>query len=511
MEEDLVVTLSGMDRSGAAVAQVGAEALLVHGGIPGERVRVRRIRQLGSATGVGVARSRTLVELLAVLEPSPHRITPRCRHASACGGCSWQHIAYPEQLRLKTQMLATLLGGAPGFEGRPPQVRPVIGSPTGEDGMPWGYRQKAAFAFAAGAAGRLVMGHFARGSHEVVPIEECPVHPERANRIAFALCDELQRARITAAGPELRGLVRHVLVRISRDEREAVAALVVSRDDAALERPLRALMRRSQRPEGLALNVHDRPGPFLVGRATRRIDGPGHVREEALGPAFLVSPTAFFQTNVAGAEILLRLVREGCKDMPTVLDLYSGSGLFALPLALGGHRVTAVEESRKGGRDAELNRKTNGLGEGQLRLVSASVEHALPRFRVGVFDAIVLDPPRDGCPPEVLRGVFGRLRPARAVLVSCNPEALARELPVAVRAGYRVLAVQPVDMFPHTPHIEAVVVLEREGRSLRRSSRPAAAPPRRPAPVSPRRPAAPTARPAAARRQQPQRRKPSSR
>ena len=262
-----------------------------------------------------------------------------------------------------------------------------------------------------------------------------------------------------------------------------MAALVATRDDPALERPLRALLRQPVRPEGLVLNVHDRPGPFLVGRATRRIDGPGHVREESLGPSFLVSPTAFFQTNVAGASVLLRLVGEGCQDAPTVLDLYSGSGLFALPLALRGQRVTAVEESRKGIRDAELNRKTNGVGEERLRLVCASVERALPRLAAGAFDAVVLDPPREGCPPEVLREVFGRLRPARAVLVSCNPDALARELPVAVRAGYRVLGVQPVDMFPHTPHVEAVAVLEREGRSAARSSRSGAPP----APARPRR------------------------
>jgi 23S rRNA (uracil1939-C5)-methyltransferase len=496
MKDELVVTLSGMDGSGAAVAQVGGERLLAHGGIPGERVRVRRIRELRSAAAGGAAGARTLVELVAVLEPSPHRITPRCRHASACGGCGWQHIAYPEQLRLKTQVLATLFERAPGFGGRPPQVRPMIGSPVGADGMPWGFRQKSAFTFAQGADGGLVMGHFARGSHEVVPVEECPVHPERANRIAFALRDELRRSRITAAGPELRGLARHVIVRTSRDEREAVVSLVVTRDDPALERPLRALLGRPPRPEGLSLNVHDRPGPFLVGRATRRIDGPGHVREESLGVTFLVSPTAFFQTNVAGAEILLRLVGEACQDMPAVLDLYSGSGLFALPLAMRGHRVTAVEESRKGVRDAELSRKANGVGDERLRLISASVERALPRLAASAFDAVILDPPREGCPPEVLRSVFGRLRPRRAVLVSCDPAALARELPAAVRAGYRVLSVQPVDMFPHTPHIEAVAVLEREGRTLRRSPRPSIPPPSR-------RAAAPKARP--------RRRRPSSR
>ena len=449
MAGEIDVTLSALHVSGAASAEIGDESLLVPGGLPGERVRVKRLRSVGR---------HTLAEIVSVLDASPQRVVPRCRHASDCGGCAWQHVAYPEQLRLKTSVLEERLSRVLGE--RAPRVAPMLGMPVGADGMPWGFRQKSAFVFGQ-QAGRLTMGHFARGTHEVVPVVECPVHPERANRIAFALRDRLQRAGVTSAGDDLRGLARHVLVRTSRDGREAVAVLVATRGDPALEAPLRALLAGPDKPEGLALNLHDRRGPFLVGRETRRIGGSGHVKETSLGPAFLVSPTAFFQTNVTAAATLLRLVVEGCEGVAKVLDLYSGSGLFALPLALRGHAVTAVEESRKAGRDAELNRRTNGVSEERLRLVCASVESALPWLAKEGFDAVVLDPPREGAPPEVLSAVFRRLRPARGILVSCNPDALARELAVALAAGYRARTIQPVDMFPHTPHIEAVAVLER--------------------------------------------------
>jgi tRNA/tmRNA/rRNA uracil-C5-methylase (TrmA/RlmC/RlmD family) len=262
--------------------------------------------------------------------------------------------------------------------------------------------------------------------------------------------------------------VRHVVVRTTKDDQEAVAMLVAARDDAALRAPLEALASGAVKPEGLVLNLHDRPGPYLVGRESKRVAGTGHVKEQSLGPAFLVSPSSFFQTNVAAAATLVRLVAEALPGESglRVLDLYSGSGLFALPLAVRGHRVTAVEESRKSVKDAELNRKINGVPEERLQLVCAPVEKALPRLEPGSFDAVILDPPREGSPPEVIRGVFGRLRPARGILVSCDPEALARELPLAVAAGYRVLRVQPVDMFPHTPHIEAVAVLERRAEGV---------------------------------------------
>jgi 23S rRNA (uracil1939-C5)-methyltransferase len=450
MEGERVVTLTGLDRSGAAVAG-GDERLVVPRGIPGERVRVRPVRPLGRGT---------LAEIVSIEEASPSRVTPRCRHFVVCGGCAWQHIAYPEQLRRKTAALAALLRHTMG-EGAP-RVAPAIGTDVGAGGMPWSFRHKSAFVFGRGPDG-LVMGHFARGTHDVVPVEECPVHPERANRIAFALRDALAAAGVPAAGTTTEGLARHVVVRTSRDEKEAVAMLVVTRDEPVVREALAAFLAGPAAPEGLVLNLHDRPGPYLVGRESRRIAGSGHVREDSLGPEFLVSPTSFFQTNVAAASTLVRLVLEALPGETglRVLDLYSGSGLFALPVALRGHAVTAVEESRKATRDAELNCRRNGVGEDRLKLVCSSVERAVPHLRPGEFDAIVLDPPREGCPPEVVREVFGRLRPARSILVSCNPEALARELPLAVEAGYRVLRVQPVDMFPHTPHVEAVAVLAR--------------------------------------------------
>ena len=145
----------------------------------------------------------TLAELVEVVEPSPFRVVPRCRHAAVCGGCTWQHVAYAEQLRMKTRIVQAVLRHA--LHPEEPPVRQTIGTPAGEDGMPWGFRQKSAFVFAPAKDGGLAMGHFARGTHEVVPVVECPVHPERANRIAFALRDALRAAGVTAAGREPRG------------------------------------------------------------------------------------------------------------------------------------------------------------------------------------------------------------------------------------------------------------------------------------------------------------------
>lgn len=382
-----------------------------------------------------------------------------CKHFGVCGGCSLPGVPYGEQLARKQGRLADLLNR---------EVPPVLPSPAIA-----GFRQKVAFVFGSEPhSGRLLMGHYARGSQRIVPIEECPVHSTRGNRVAFALKDCLARAGIGAADTR-GGILRHLIVRTTENDAEAVAVLVVTRNDRSLRAPVRALLESADRPEGFFININDTPGPYMIGRRTIRIDGRSHVRETGIVCArpraaadarrleFLVSPTAFFQTNVAAARELVRMVTDGVGAAKTVLDLYCGSGLFALPIAVGGARVTAIEDNRQAVEDLKANLKRNRIHHGRVRTFSARVEDILPRLSGERWDAVVLDPPRDGCAPEVLATVFERIAPDRAVYVSCNPEALGRELPSILKSGYRIEQLEAVDMFPHTEHIETVVVLRR--------------------------------------------------
>jgi 23S rRNA (uracil1939-C5)-methyltransferase len=383
-----------------------------------------------------------------------------CRHFGPCGGCDWQDLAYQEQLARKRQLLDDLLRAS--LATRAPDVQPVIGMPPDGTGWPWHFRHKASFVF-GDDSGRLTIGHYAARSNAVVPIVECPVHAARANRIAFALHDHLARARIPAAGQDRRGIARHLLVRTTRDEREAVAMLVVTHNDKSLRAPIKKFLAGTERPTGFYLNIHDRPGPFMIGRDTLKLDGHAHVREEVGGVSFLISPTAFFQTNVMAAAALIDLVLDHAPASPSlhVADLYCGSGLFSLSLAARGHRVVAIEENAQAVRDGEANLRLNRLPADRVRFVAARVEDALARVTKTHVDLVVMDPPRSGCPEVVLDAVFSKTAPERVVYVSCNPEALARELPQILERGYRVRRVQPVDMFPHTTHIETVVSLGR--------------------------------------------------
>lgn len=464
----MLVDVEGIDPfgDGAAFATMGGRRIRIDAAIPGEQVEVR-ISDDGSGNLVG--------ELVRIVRPSKHRVAPRCPYFGPCGGCTWQHIAYTEQSRLKEHLLQTLLRQAMG-DAAPPVERML----TAEGGE-WAFRNKVHFVLAPGSSGGgrlrqggLVLGHYRRSSQAVVEVDQCPVHSDEGNRVAFAVRDALRRAGIEGATPDgRRGVARHIVVRVTRERASGVgrgaiqtmATLVVTQNDRRLRPAVRAVTGVAGAPDGLALNVNDRPGPYLFGARTRHLHGRRRVRETVAGVSFLISATAFFQTNVGAAEAMVRCVLEQAGTARTALDLYAGAGLFALPLATRGVHVVAVEENADAVEDGEASRRLNRIAESACTFVRGRAEDVAAGIRrraIPVYpDIVVIDPPRAGCPPAVLDWICRSLHPQRVIYVSCNPQALARDLRTPLGAGYTLRFVQPVDMFPHTAHVETVAVFTR--------------------------------------------------
>jgi 23S rRNA (uracil1939-C5)-methyltransferase len=307
------------------------------------------------------------------------------------------------------------------------------------------------------------MGHYARGSRRVIPVRECPVHDERGNALAFRLRDEY--VRVHAAAPPA-GTLKSIATRVGVASGEVMATLVVTSDaDKAVREATRRVLATTGAVTSFHVNRHPKADAFVFGRETRKVAGSDRLREEVAGVSFLISPTAFFQTNVHAAGLLVGIARQATAGAARILDLYAGAGLFALPLAADGREIVAVEENRAAVADGEMSRRFNRIPEERCRFIARPVEEALSDFEgtrsTPRFDAVVLDPPRDGCSAAVIERVFGSLAPASAVYVSCNPEALARDLAAITRLKYRIVSIQPVDMFPHTAHVETVAVVMR--------------------------------------------------
>ena len=410
-EQSFELTLHGMAHGGRAVGRHAGKAIFVPYAIPGERITAR----------ITDERKRyAFAEGVTLLQASPQRVLPRCVHfgPGGCGGCHFQHIAYEAQLQYKREVVADQLQRIGGFSD--PPVLPTLPSP-----QPWAYRSHATFH--VDAAGRLCF--VGTDNTALVPIEECRIlRLELLELLTLLDLDvpELERVRLQVGS--------------APDDRMIVLS---TRDDSVPE-----LL--TDLPVSVNFLLSDNEPVNLIGES--------HVRYTVRGRTFRVTAGGFFQVNLPVAELLIGEVldRLALRGDETVLDLYAGVGLFTAFLAERAALVTSVESYPPAVTDADVN-----LAEfDNVDLIEGSVEAVLPALSEH-YDAVVLDPPRSGVDVRVL-DALGELAPRTVVMVSCEPSTLARDARRLARKGYRLLSVQPLDMFPQTYHVESVAHFARQ-------------------------------------------------
>ena len=414
----LDLTLTTMSNGPDAIGRSEGRAVFVPFTISGETVRVEITEEKPT-----FARAR----LLEVLLPSPDRVAPVCRHFGVCGGCHWQHISYPAQLKWKRQIVVDQLARIGGIDS--PNVLETIPSPD-----PFHYRNHVQFSQTSdGKLGfiKSSVQSVMSVDESVVPISECPItRPEIMELFAQLDIEKLD--------------VDQIAVRVG-----AEGELMVAFESETGEPPDVELE--------LPISVASVNG---AGEALTMI-GSDHLVHVIKGRPFRVSAGSFFQVNTGLAEALVRLVMDALAldGGETVFDLYCGVGLFTAFIASKAARVVGVESSPSAVRDAEVN-----LDEFEnVELFESPVELALPHLintYTPILPYIVLDPPRSGCDKTVTAGLIALAAP-RIVYVSCDPATLARDARRLIGGGYRLASAQPLDMFPQTYHIETVAVFER--------------------------------------------------
>ncbi len=383
--------------------------------------------------------------------------TYTCPIARECGGCEWLAVPYPIQLRRKQGQVVELLGDM--AERDDATMEPMRGMRE-----PIRYRHKAATPFAHARGGRVRCGFYAAGTHRIVPCEECLVEDARARRTP-----ERGRAHGGAAPHPAHdvdrgtGALRHAVVRCGWKTDDVLLVLVARVAELRDERRVVDEL-RSACPEltSIVLNVNDRRTNAILGRRSRTLHGPGVMHDELLGCRFEIGPTSFYQTNPAQTETLYELAIEGVDGAASVLDAYCGTGTIGICAAARseGLRVTGVEQVGGAVASAERNARANHVA-GRCRFVAADATAWMAREgRDQHLDAVIMDPPRAGSTPEFLAGAAA-LAPERIVYVSCNVVTQARDLALLRDHGDRLARVVPVDMFPHTRHVECVATLER--------------------------------------------------
>jgi 23S rRNA (uracil1939-C5)-methyltransferase len=434
------LTIEDLASGGEGVARADGRAVFVPWTAPGDRVEAE------VPAGEGPAHA----ALHAVRAPGPARTTPPCRHfalgepgRSECGGCEWLHVAYLAQLRVKERALRETLRRVGRIEPGEGVLHPIVPSP-----LPLRYRSRAKFHFDRGS-GRLVF--FRRRSHDAVRLEECHLLEPALDALRGAVGPALAAAGLSP---------REVALEWSGEAGRGAALLLVQATSAAIRERAERLLAAVPALAGLVLAAEG-AAPAIVGDPVLR-----HAR--APGRPELGSrrsrPDVFAQAN-RGANALLVDAALGllAPDGADVLELFCGAGNFTGPLVARARSVAAVEVQ---GPALDLARQ-DLAGAGDVRFFAGDalkLAHAFARERGEAarrFGAVLLDPPREGA-----KGIGPALRELgapRAVYVSCDPATFARDLRACVEAGYRVAAVQPVDMFPQTHHVEAIALIERGG------------------------------------------------
>ena len=447
--EILSLTIDDLAFGGEGVGRAEGYVVFVPGGLPGDRLRVCLV-QVRSRFGRGVIES--------IEQASPQRVEAPCPYFGRCGGCRLQHVAYDAQLAFKAKQVADALERLGGLRDAP--LRPIIGADA-----TFGYRNKMEFTVARGPAAAPVVGlHEADRYDSVLDIDRCLLQSDRMNALLAEARAFFTERGLTVYEQETgEGLLRFLMLREGKQTGELMTNVVTSAPAVSELAPLAGrLAARVAGTTSVVMNVNPKKASVAVGVEEHLLGGRDHIREGMGGLTFQVSANSFFQTNTRQAERLFELVTEstGLTGIETVLDLYSGTGAISLLLARRCRWVYGIELVQAAVDDAAVNAAANGITN--CTFLCGEVRFVLPSL-IGkgvTAEVVVADPPRAGFHPKALHALI-TLQARRVVYVSCNPTTLARDLGELVRGGYRLDWVQPVDMFPHTPHIEAVARLER--------------------------------------------------
>jgi 23S rRNA (uracil1939-C5)-methyltransferase len=448
--EALALTCDDLDDEGAGLAAHAGARVHVAAALPGERVAA-------TVTHVSSHRAEAWARLDAIEESSPARRPPTCAAFGSCGGCVLQHLDVTAQLAWKTTRLSRALAAHAALA----DVRVGAGVPSPRA---LGYRNRAKLVCVA-RAGRVVLGAFAPRSHDVVDLAGCRVSEAPLEELAGALRVLLASSDVPPYDERtFAGELRHVVLRTNHAG-EILVVFVTARAGApglaALARRLRA-----ERPEvvGVIENVNRTRGNVIYGDAERVLEGAATLEERVGDVRLRLSPRAFFQANRDVAALAYSALARAVdvRAGEHVVDAYCGVGGIALTLARGAPdaHILGIEENAAAIDDATASAALNEIASTSFVAGDVAV-----RLRdVARADVVVLNPPRKGCGAAAL-GEVARLRPRGIAYLSCDPDTLARDLAALTERGYRVREATPFDMLPHTPHVEALAVLDKLDRA----------------------------------------------
>lgn len=381
---------------------------------------------------------------------APERSVEQCPLYRKCGGCQLQNMDYSQQLRWKQGKVERLLG-------RFHRVEPIIGMEN-----PRHYRNKVSAAFGWNRRKQIISGIYQSSTHRIVPVDSCMIEDETADKIIVTIRRLMKDFKIEPFDEFTgRGRLRHVLVKRGFSTGQVMVVLVLNSPILPDKNHfIHALLQEHPEIRTVILNINSRYTSMILGDTEKVLYGPGYIEDRLCGCTFRISAKSFYQINPVQTEVLYKKAIEyaGLTGEETVIDAYCGIGTIGLAASGKAKKVIGVELNRDAVRDAIMNAKCNGIKNARFYAADASEFMSGMAQEGETADVVFMDPPRAGSDEKFLASLV-KLSPQRVVYISCNPETQQRDLMYLTARGYRVKKIQPVDMFPHTNHVECVVLI----------------------------------------------------
>lgn len=446
---EYILDIVGVGYEGEGIAKVDGYPIFIEGAILGEKVKVLIVK---------TKKNFAYGKLLEVVDPSSDRVDPKCKNYKRCGGCSIQHMNYKKQLDYKFERVKDCISKIGGLDTA------LVKYPIGMEN-PERYRNKVQLPIGI-VNGELSIGFYAPRSHNIINLETCLIQDEIADKVTKITREWIEKYNISPASIDGKfnpqGLVRHIMIRRGFKTNEVMVVLVTTKNNVKYINEFIELIKENVNGiKSIIQNVNEVDTNVILGEKCITLWGEDTITDYIGEFKFNISPLSFFQVNPKQTEVLYSKALEyaGLTGEEVVFDAYCGTGTITLFLSQKAKRVYGVEIIEPAIINARENSRINNIENAEF-FVGKSEEIIPDLIDKGIKpEVIVVDPPRKGCDIKLLEAI-GEARPNRVVYVSCDPSTLARDLKILEEKGYKTEKVQPVDMFPHTSHIECVALLK---------------------------------------------------
>lgn len=451
---EYILDIISVGYEGEGIAKIDGYPIFIEGAILGEKVK---------ALIVKVKKNYAYGKLLEVIEESKERVEPKCEVYKRCGGCTVQHMSYKKQLDYKFERVKDCISKIGGLNSD------LVKYPIGMEN-PERYRNKVQLPVGM-VNGELSIGFYAPRSHNIINLDTCLIQDKTADKVASITRRWMTKYNISPSSIDgvfnNNGLIRHIMIRKGFTTNEVMVVLVSTKKNIPnINEFIEDIKENIEGIKSIILNINKENTNVILGQECITLWGEDTIIDYIDDFKFNISPLSFFQVNPVQTEKLYSKALEyaGLTGEETVFDAYCGTGTITLFLSQKAKKVYGVEIIEPAIINARENARINNIDNAEF-FVGKSEEVIPELIEKGIVpEVIVVDPPRKGCDIKLLDAI-GKAKPRRVVYVSCDPSTLARDLKILEEKGYKTEKVQPVDMFPHTSHVESIILMTHCGRN----------------------------------------------